>query len=339
MKIKNYNQIAKLIENEFPKFRKTVRKNLGLILLAMLQSDNCSLPEIAMKMSIINNKAHNSNLIRLTRFLKSPEFKTEDKQWRMSINFTFNLFKERNFIENNCLIPINVDYTSSTDKFLILSASIPFFKRGVPLYFSMRKYPKSKKQISLKKMEEAFIKELKHLLPKTYHYVIVADRGFGNKRFADFCIDNGFEYILRIQKNYTYKFENQKGKLKDLEKDQDFPEIEITKEHWKTRLVFKKGDKDDWNIITSLIKLDYQEILDWYKRRFNIEKMFQDEKSSGFEIEKSKLSHYSRFKCLLYCLYLAQTILMFIGNFIDDNVDEIKKKLHLHFAIISAFSN
>ena len=94
-----------------------------------------------------------------------------------------------------------LDFTSSTDNFVILSASIPFQGRAIPLYFSMRNYPKKKNSMNQKKMEEAFIKELKHLLSNRYNYVIVADRGFGNARFASLCESNGFSYILRTKDN------------------------------------------------------------------------------------------------------------------------------------------
>lgn len=343
MNIKNYGYIQELIENEFLKFRKTVRKNFSLNVLALLRSQTCALPEIALNMSKINNASHNTNLVRLSRFLKSAEFKTGDKEWRMFINFIFNLLKERNFISPNCLIPITVDYTSSTDKFLILTACIPFCKRGIPMYFSMRIYPKKKGKISLIKTEQAFIKELAHLLPRKYRYTIVADRGFGNKRFSSLCRENGFEYILRISTNLIIKtpeYEKNK-KVKDLKGDHDFPQVKLTEEEWETRLVSKasKDKNEEWYIITSLEKMEYQEIIDWYEKRFGIEKMFQDEKSSGFHIESSRMIKYSRFKKLFFCLFFSQSLLMFIGNFIEDNGDEIKKKFRLHIGIISAFSN
>ena len=53
---------------------------------------------------------------------------------------------------------------------------------------------------------------------------------------------------------------------------------------------------------------------------------FQDQKSSGFNIEKTKIKSYSRFKKLLYCSYIAQNMLLFLGEYLDENVDTIKKK-------------
>jgi hypothetical protein len=104
-------------------------------------------------------------------------------------------------------------------------------------------------------------------------------------------------------------------------------------------LVSKELNNNEWYIVTSLIKNEYKEIIHWYEKRFNIEKMFQDEKSSGFDFEISKIKKYSRFKRLLFCIFFSQALLMFIGNFIEENDDELKKKFRIHINIISAFFN
>ena len=342
MKIVNYPQIQAIIEAEFPNFRKTVRKNFSLTTLSLLQSDTCSLPDIALQMTKINQNDHNTNLIRLSRFLKSSEFQIGDKEWRMFIKFVFNLLKEGVFISKGDMIPINVDYTSSTDKFLILTASIPFYKRGIPIYFSMRLYPKKKGMIDMKKMEKAFIKELAYILPDGYKYVIISDRGFGCQRFAELCLEYGFDYILRISKFLNLEVNGENKKIRDVKEDADYEIANITAKKWQTRLVVsmnKDKKKDDWYLVTSLSEVDYKKIINSYKKRFGIEKMFQDEKGSGFNIEKTKIIKYMRFKRLLFCILFTQVLLMFIGNYIINNVDEIKKNYRLHIGIVSVFSS
>ncbi len=61
-------------------------------------------------------------------------------------------------------------------------ASVNFSGRAIPLYFSVRLYPKSKEQYNQKKLESSFLRELRHLLSKKYSYTIATDRGFGNDR-------------------------------------------------------------------------------------------------------------------------------------------------------------
>lgn len=103
----------------------------------------------------------------------------------MALPCKFDALEERNLIRLGDRILIKVDYTTSTDHFLILTASIDFNGRSIPLFFTMRNYPKKRDQMDQKKMELAFIKGLKHILSKKYRYVIVADRGFGHERFSE----------------------------------------------------------------------------------------------------------------------------------------------------------
>ncbi|GHU20569.1 hypothetical protein FACS189472_12120 [Alphaproteobacteria bacterium] len=112
-------------------------------------------------------------------------------------------------------ILIKIDFTTDTDEFLMLMASVDFGGRSVPLYFSMRSYPKRKGQNDQKKMEKAFLKQLRHLLSKKYTYIIVADRGFGNDRFATLCLENDFDYVLRKCDNLNIEVDGNKLNLKD----------------------------------------------------------------------------------------------------------------------------
>ena len=43
----------------------------------------------------------------------------------------------------------------------------------------------------------------------------MADRGFGNQRFAKLCEDNGFDFVLRINENLKIERD---GKVENLEK-------------------------------------------------------------------------------------------------------------------------
>lgn len=346
--VNNLEQIQKILQDRFLKSRKSVRKNIALGIMALIKSESCSLPEIAVQMSSINNCTAASNELRISRFLKSKEFQIDDPMWRDYVALLFDLLKEVGFLKNGKTIAINVDYTSSTDEFSILSASIPYQGRALPLYFSMRLYPKKKGDLNQIKMEEAFIKALEHLLSNKYKFVIVADRGFGNQRFVNLCEDHGFDFIVRTKDNLKV-LENEFSKVKKIkdlpQESYDFAQAIIVAWNKQIRLIKasskvagKSGKDNIWHIVTSLDKATFSSITKQYGYRFKCEKMFQDQKSSGFKIENSKIEKYDRFKKLLYLVSLTQMLMMFIGDYIDDNVDEIKKKFQLHIALISAFS-
>ena len=163
-------------------------------------------------------------------------------------------------------------------------------------------------------MEGSFIRELRHLLPKKYTYTIVADRGFGNQRFAKLCRDNGFDFVLRTNENLQI---NIHGKVENLEKykgKNDKFDAEIVR--WGERYHFEiKTEKGStWFLV---MPIGLKNGAERYAQRFSIEKCFQDQKSSGFEIEKCKIRKYDRFKRLYFSMCLAQLLAVIAGEYVE----------------------
>jgi transposase len=207
------------------------------------------------------------------------------------------------------------------------------------LYFTTRLYPKRKNILDLKKMEEAFIKGLRHILSKQYKYVIVADRGFGNERFARFCEENNFEYVLRVASNRKIKIDGEKEvkKLQDFDQ-QNHRNLKCFVEAWEKTVTFEISTREDstWFLLNGTENLNAVEL---YEKRFKIEKLFQDIKSSGFDIEKTKIRKYDRFRRLLYCVVIAHMFVVVLGNFLETQKNNIKKNSALHIETLLAFLN
>lgn len=325
-----YTEIEQNLVSRFCNFRKTVAKNLSLIVLASVDCGSFSTHKIATSMAKITKTAFHNGENRLANFLNNKTFEVGDKAFRNLINLVFEMLEKRGFLESQQYIPINIDFTSERNNFLILSASIPFFGRSLPIFFSIRNYPKTKNQFSQTKMEKAFFLRLKHILPKKFEYIMVMDRGFGNPRILDLMDKFGFNYVVRFKENTKIKFGSEEIEISKMPKKQG-----------KYTNIFLKTDKKQIsrNLIVSFSKdknlkqgwflfsnLDFNKLQIVYANRFQIEKTFQDQKSSGFSMEKTKITSYSKFKKLLYCTYLAQDLLLFLGEYISENVDTIKKK-------------
>ncbi|GHU13047.1 hypothetical protein FACS189449_07840 [Alphaproteobacteria bacterium] len=201
----------------------------------------------------------------------------------------------------------------------------------------MRSYPKRKGQSNQKKMEKAFLKQLRHLLSKKYTYTIVADRGFGNNRFADLRLENGFDYVLRKCDNLNIEVNGNKLNLKDFSsKTRKFKAYVPA---WKKEAIFEVKTKNDstWFLFSSLS--DDKSFSEIYEKRFGIEKCFQDQKSSGFDIEKTKIRKYDRFKKLYFSMCLAQLFAVLVGEYVQNNNHPLKKKFHILADVLSAFSS
>lgn len=313
--------MQELINQYFSKFGKILPKRLGSVVTAIMQCGSSNTYEIARQLSKINKKSFKTNDMAVYRMLQSKDFQINDCFWRQHIKLIFNLLKQRNLISEEEAIQINVDFTSHEDNFLILSASIILDNKAITLYFTMRNYPKNQGQMSQIKMEQSFIKGLKHVLSKRYHYVIVADRGFGNDRFGSLCQSNGFDYVLRINPNLSIEHNNKKINLNSLKESDVFSAKSVS---WEKQLNFTicSQDKNLWYLMSNNSSLDQQY---YYEKRFKIEKNYQDCKSSGYDIETNKIRKYDRFKRLLYCTLLSHALTSFIGYIISKSRSNIKK--------------
>ena len=328
-------EIAEIVEEYFSGLKDTTLKNLGYAVEGIIRCGRASIWHAGQAMSAVNNQSFKTNEKRGNRLLQDKNFQIDDSMFRKYIKILFKALRERNMIREGEIIQINVDCTTKNDDFLILMSSIKFGSRAVPLYFSMRLYPKRKNQSDQKKMESSYIKALRHLLPKIYKYTIVADRGFGNQRFAKLCEDNGFDFVLRINENLKIE---RNGKIENLEKykgkNKKFKARVVS---WNEEYFFEIRTKNNstWFL---MMPLESRSGAKEYEQRFSIEKCFQDQKSSGFEIEKCKIRKYDRFKRLYFLMCIAQLLIVIAGEYIETENHPLKKTFPITADMISAFS-
>lgn len=319
-------------------FGHAFRKSFFSVLEGVLYSGSSNTASVSRAMTTLNKKPFNTNDKAIAYLFKNPKFQVDDKFWRCHINMTFSLLEEQKSIKKGSKIYIQVDFTSDTDDFLILAASIIHNGRSIPIYFTMRNYPKRKNAYNHKKMELAFLKALKHILSNKYQYVIVADRGFGNDRFMEYCQDCDFEYLIRLQPNMSIKHKEKQGVLEKVIYDSGKFTVYVKK--WKKDLEVFRNTKDDkvWYLTSNIKELDHESAIDIYQDRFKIEKCFQDLKSSGFDIENSKIKKYDRFKRLLVLCVISHALTVIVGSFIDKNLPSLKKRFPIHIKLILAYS-
>lgn len=328
-------KIERIVEKYFKGIRETTTKNLAYLVEGIMRSGRASVWHAAQAMSEVNEQSFKTNEKRGNRLLQDINFQIGDTMFRKYTKILFQALREREKLKERVRIQINVDYTTDNDNFLILMSSIKFGQRAVPLYFSMRLYPKRKNQSDQKKMESSFIKALRHLLPKKYKYTIVADRGFGNQRFAKLCEENGFDFVLRINENLRIE---RMGKVENLEKYKGKKAkfkakvIAWDKEYF-FEIITKKGST--WFLI---MPSESKNGAEKYEQRFSIEKCFQDQKSSGFNIEKCKIKKYDRFKRIYFTMCLAQLLIVIAGEYVETENHPLKKTFPITADLISVFS-
>ena len=315
----------------FSRYSDDFCRRITKIVNGILGSGSASTGEISQHLALKNGSNFKAEDMFVYRFLSDKNFQIDDSFWRCHINMIFDFLKEKTGLKQNDNIQINVDYTTINDDFLILSASINISDdKAIMLYFSSRNYPKRKNSMDYKKMEEAFFKALKHILPKKYTYTIVADRGFGHLRIIELCEKMEFNFVLRINENLIIQKGEEALNLRDFKGENVVFEAYVVR--WKKHLKFiVNTDKNSTWFLTS--NLENADVSMMYSKRFKIEKCFQDMKSSGFDIEKTKIKKYDRMKRMLYLISVSHAFSVFFGCFIKN----CKKNFENHLDIATVF--
>ena len=323
-----------IIERYFSKLGRTLCQGIQDVTLGILRSKSSSAGQISQDIALRKSINFKSGYMFVYRLLKDIKFQINDSFWRCHINMLSTLLEEKHDLKQGDNIQINVDYTTINNDFLILAASINVGnEKDISIYFSMRKYPKRKNQMNQKKMELAFFKGLKHALSKKYKYTIVADIGFSHLRIMEICEELGFDYVFRINGNLNIKRdEGNIEKLQDFQGGNEFFEADVVS--WNKRLKFtvRTMNNSTWYIVSNLENTNVGEI---YEKRFKIEKMFQDYKSYGYDIEKTKIKKYDRMKRLMYLITLAHALSVLLGSF----VKSCKKNSANHWELVTVYLN
>ena len=167
--------------------------------------------------------------------------------------------------------------------------------------------------------------------------MIVADRGFGNQRFIEICEDVGFEYLIRVTPNLKIVHENETGIMEAIfHEDGVYPVLATT---WNKAITVCRcsNEKGAWYILSSIKNIDCKNAGEFYAKSFKIEKCFQDLKSSGFNIESTKIRKYSNFKRLLAMVMAARVLLVMLGHMITVKIPSFLKNSAFMANVILAY--
>ena len=278
-------------------------KIVGLLSKATLGhvADNLPLPILAA-----------SRLKTLQRFLDSPRFCKEKIWWGiwMEIMAGYWLPQEP--------IVLAIDRTSWR-KYNLLVVSWIIQGRAIPINWQLL----DKLGSSSLDDQQSVIYPITCLLPD-YSFVLLGDREFCSKHLATWLLEIGWGYCLRLKKSTYVRLKN--DDLVTLQQLASHPGVQIflqgvnisTTAHkfpFNVAIHYPKEHhgmpiEEGWFILTTLPNLTTA--VQTYATRFQLEEMFRDYKSYGFNLELTQLNG-SRFDAWLLLLTLVYSILAFIG--------------------------
>ena len=170
---------------------------------------------------------------------------------------------------------------------------------------------------------------------------MLGDGEFDGCDWQDDILDNGWSYVVRTGKNKEFEEEEgeyfKAGKIGVGAESTFFIEaVKFTKKRFGPVNLLIWHDRKHKEPIILISNLDYvPDIKQLYKKRFKIEPFFRDQKSKGFNIQKSGLGNPERIaklliaSCLAYVLCVLGGLKALNSKFYDIIAEQNQKELSL----------
>ena len=250
---------------------------------------------------------------KVQRFLSLPLFNIETLWFPIIKNWL-----EQNFSSTQ-IIHLVIDRTIWERKNLIM-ISIIYDQRAIPVYFEF-----------LPKLGSSNFDEqtslISQVIPlfKEYQTILLGDREFCGRKLANWLREQELLFCLRLKKNEFVEVENDVWtQLDDLGLKPGvsiFLEgVKVTKTKkisgfnlagkWKRKML-GVAPQEGWFLLTNLDALPLA--IAAYKKRFDIEEMFRDFKSGGYNLEDTNVSG-KRLVSLILLIALAYSSATFKGQ-------------------------
>jgi hypothetical protein len=202
-----------------------------------------------------------------------------------------------------------------TGKLLVFA--LPCNGRSIP--FFVKVVPKKVGEGELVQAENEALKALKPICRPRSQVVIVADRGFGNRRWLQAVRALGFHFVQRLSCVFNVDTERHIGALKDIHVRRGKPVRDWghgtigEDEAIVGRLVtaYDPNAKEPWYLVTDMDDAAAAEVVSIYRRRWWIETLFRDKKNRdwGLGLATVQLKDYRRYERLFYIVALAFILL------------------------------
>jgi hypothetical protein len=232
----------------------------------------------------------------------------------------------------SCLLPntlaIVIDASTVGHNCISLVASVVYKKRALPLCWITRQGQKGHLPDSL---HIELVKQLKLIIPRKATIVFLGDGEFDSSELLTIVKRYKWFFVCRTAKNRILLENGESFSYRQIgiATGEYFriPKVHFTdSQHLKFDAImwWNTKYKEPIYLITT-IELA-QEAMFWYQKRFNIETMFSDKKSRGFNIHKSHISEPERMNRLLIAIAIAYIFIVYFGIFAIKN--EINKVIH-----------
>jgi hypothetical protein len=262
----------------------------------------CGVGVLALGRAMNTNTTAKHNIKRVERFLGNAH--VESNAVAQAIFNAFAPARGR--------VTVLADWTDVPNGKLLVFA-LPCNGRSLPFFVSV--VAKEVGEGGLIQAENEALKTLRHICGNRPDIVVVADPGFGNKRWIQALRAQGFHFVQRVSCIFNVDTEHYIGALRDLNVRRGKPIRDWgagtigDDEAIEGRLVtgYDPKAKEPWYLITDLEDIPATEVVTIYRYRWWIEPTFRDKKNRdwGMGLGNVCLEDYRRYERLFYIVALA----------------------------------
>ena len=189
--------------------------------------------------------------------------------------------------------------------------------RALPLAWRVRQAPKGHFP---EELHIALVTLISGLIPAGAQVVLLGDGEFDGTRLQATLREAGWQYACRTSKGNTVTWQGETFPVAELGaclkpgRLIERQEVAITHEAYGPVLLlccWAKGYVEPLYLVSNMATAE--EAIDSYKKRFRIETFFSDQKSRGFNIQKSHLADPQRLSRLLIASCLAYIWIIYLG--------------------------
>ena len=198
-----------------------------------------------------------------------------------------------------------------------LMVGVVYKGRVLPLAWLVRQ---GKKGHFPEDLHLAMVEQVKQLVPEDARVMLLGDGEFDGTRLQQTLQEYGWSYVCRTGSHITVEWQGdtfrcetvgsciKPGTLVEL------IDVRVTREAYGPVMLvccWAKGYKDPLYLVSNMASAD--EACRFYAKRFRIETFFSDQKSRGFNLQKSHLSKPKRLSRLLVGACLAYIWIVYLG--------------------------
>jgi DDE family transposase len=322
-----YARWQKTVMQICPGVRKTVCNSLAAISLGIIESGSSVMSQIALHLPGASAKRivkPLSNERRIQRFVANPGIRVD----AISEQFASLVLKQI-CARPSVHLQIALDETPKGAHLRMLVLCALVRKRALPLLWKC--YPTDAPPRPMPELALDLLGRLAQLLaqlpderrPGRVEVTLMTDRGLAWPVFVDFCVQHDWHFLLRVQGQTRVRLpdgsESRIDALVPTPGTEFHGHAEVFKNAgWKQVYVCARWPADQeqpWLLISSWSARPRLDRV--YRRRMWQEESFRDQKSSGFQLQQSRIRDPEHANRLLLALILAQLWTTSLGHYVQ----------------------